>query len=616
MLDKNTRLPMIDAPMIRRTLLGYVMALVAVGCASNEGTADNAGASAGQTSTGGAVSAGQGGGLGSSGAVGSSGSSAGQGSSNGGASGSTGGSGSGGSTGGAPIGPPKGADGKYVCTGTKGGLASARRLTPSAYRNAITDVFTVAGSDKYPGTYGQSVTGYSTEPGISAISEQGVEQLMIAAEEVAQLVAPKLASILPCTSTGNEACATTYLNTVGRLAFRRDLSAAEKTSLLAVYTAERADSATFAEAIAVMTAQLLQMPGFLYVLEAPSPAGMDRKLTSAEIASRLAMHFWDSVPDAALLTLAANNGLAEKAAVATEAERLFKDSKSNRGFARFFREWTETVPLTIASKDAQVFPYYNASFVTSVNTAFDMFVADQVRSGGTLRSLLTSTRTFVDKNLATFYGLPAVNAFTQVDLPADRYAGITTQPAMLAALSSSGATAYIFRGRYVRRRLLCQTIGAPPGNAMAEFAALPKPVDPTGKELSAVIRANPVCAGCHGLLDPAGLAYEHFDAMGKYRAAYTSNKAIDTTGTVVAAGTMDLAFDSPVDMMADFASLEVTRQCFAKQVFRYTVSRPDSDSDVCGVQQIDDALIAADGKLDRAFLTATQTDAFLYRRGE
>jgi hypothetical protein len=601
----------------RHLLVAWLGPLSALGC---QGTLDdtNGSTSGGETgsgtggdssaTSGGMLGAGTGSSLGGSTSAG--GGAGGNATAQGGASTATGGA-AGSGTGGGAV--------RHVCDDkTYGALAQGRRLTTAEYQGAITDVFKGKASEKYPASYGQSASGFSTEPGISQIGEQGVEQLMLAAEEVAEALPSQLATILPCSKAGDATCAGTFLDTVGRRAFRRALSADERSSLLAVYTAEAADGATFAEAVSVMTAQLLQMPAFLYVLEQPSKAGVDRALTGPELASRLSFHFWDSVPDDELLNAAETGKLTTKADVQAQGARLFKDARSDRGFVRFFREWTGTSPLTTTSKDVAAFPKFNAALVTSVNTSFEKFVVDQVRQQKTLYSVLRSNTGFVDATLAAFLGLPKVTAWTTVTLAEDRYSGIMTQPAMMAALSHSTDTSYQLRGKFVRKRLLCQPLGSPPANAMTAFAALEKPANPTGKELSAVVQSQPGCAGCHQMLDPAGLAFEHFDAMGVYREAYPSGKAIDTTGSVLAVTAAPIAFQQPVDLMESLAMLPQTQVCFSTQIFRYTASRVESgdESDACAIQKIGDAMTAADGQVDEAFLAATQTDAFLYRRGE
>jgi hypothetical protein len=361
---------------------------------------------------------------------------------------------------------------------------------------------------------------------------------------------------------------------------------------------------------------MLQMPAFLYVVEAPANSGVDRALSGPELASRLSFQFWDSAPDDALLDAAETGKLTTKDAVLTQAKRLFADARSDRAFVRFFREWTGTETLTLTSKDSKVFTYLNQAFATSVNDSFNKFVVDQVRSGKTLYDVLRSSSVFVDKNLATFFGQPAVTTWTQVTLDPSRYTGIMTQPAMLSALAHSTDTSYVFRGRFVRKRLLCQDVGAPPANAMATFSTLTKPANPTAREVATVVESQAACGGCHTLLDPGGLAFEHFDAMGAYREQYTSGKAIDTSGSLLAVSDPALAFAGPVEMMEGLAGLPQTQKCFSTQLFRYTASRLDNAGDACGIQQIQDAMAASSNKIQEAFFASTQTDAFLYRRGE
>jgi hypothetical protein len=553
------------------------------------------------------AASGAGAGSGGSSAGGSSGRSAGGASGSG--TGGTSGSGTGGSAGTstAPV---------DCSTGTHGAVSPARRLTQDEYANAVTDVLGLEPSKKYPGSSGVSVTGYSTEPVLTTVGEQSVAAIMSAAEEVALALEPRLGEVLPCVDDGDDACANTFLDTVGRLAFRRSLTDEERETLLAIYSSERSDDATFSEAVAVMTAAMLQMPAFLYVVEADVAAGQDRARTGPELATRLALHLWGSVPDEELLVAAEGGELETKEAVKIQAERLLEDPRADRAISRFFREWSETSTTAVESKDRSAFDYLDDAMVGSINESFDRFVADQVRSGGTLTTLLTTNSTFVDENLAEFFGLDPVDDWTSVMLPADRYAGLATQPAVLAAHAHTVSASYVFRGRFVMKRLLCIDLGSPPANAMTAFGTIEKPPNPTGKETALSVQARPDCGGCHRIIDPAGLAFEHFDGMGHYVEAYESGKAIDPSGALIGVADDMIQFENPADMMAQIAALPEAEQCFAANVFRYTASKPESGDDSCSVQMIAAALGGSEGNLSRALIEATQTDGFLYRRGE
>ena len=72
---------------------------------------------------------------------------------------------------------------------------------------------------------------------------------------------------------------------------------------------------------------------------------------------------------------------------------------------------------------------------------------------------------------------------------------------------------------------------------------MPKPkepaVDPTGntkiptmRETLEMHRANPVCATCHKIFEPMGLALENFDAVGAWR-THDGDSRIDASGVLV-----------------------------------------------------------------------------------
>src|SRR5262249_29003481 len=187
-----------------------------------------------------------------------------------------------------------------------------------------------------------------------------------------------------------------------------------------------------------------------------------------------------------------------------QAERLLASPRANTTLARFFREWTGTLRLTPADKDQGLFPFFNAAYAQSMNDSFDRFVLDQVRNGGTLRTVLRSTDAFVDSNMASFFGVtpPAAGQWAKIALDEKRYTGVFTQPAMLGSLAHFNESSFVFRGKFIRKQLLCENLGMPPANAQATFNTIPLPPDPTGKDISAAVVARSECSGRHPRLHP------------------------------------------------------------------------------------------------------------------
>ncbi len=499
-------------------------------------------------------------------------------------------------------------------------VTQARRLTAAEYQNAISVLFDgrLTPSTKYPSSAGKSVTGFSTEAVLNDIGAGGAEQLMFASEDVALQIPAALSQMIPCaTSAPNEACVNTFLATYGTRAYRRPLTTAERNELLDEYRAGVASGASFSESVAMLVDHLLQMPQFLYVVE--RAAGAERPLAGDELASRLSFMLTDSLPDDALLAAAPN--LTDRATLTAQATRLLASTTANTAIARFFREWTGTTRLAPADKDQTAFPFFDAAYAQSMNESYDRFVVDQVRSQGTLRTLLRSTDAFVDRTMASFFGVtaPPAGQWAKVSLDGRRYSGVVTQPAMLASLAHSSETSFVFRGRFTRKHLLCEDLGAPPADAQSIFGSLPLPPNPTGKDISAVVVARPECSGCHSLMNPAGLALEQFDALGRYRTSYGSGKAIDPSGVLLNVGSRpgvaghDLTFTDQISMMEQLVNEPQVSTCLATQVFRFTFSRMETPADACAIQAIGDALSASGGMLSQALTAMVATDAFTHR---
>jgi Protein of unknown function (DUF1592)/Protein of unknown function (DUF1588)/Protein of unknown function (DUF1595)/Protein of unknown function (DUF1585)/Protein of unknown function (DUF1587) len=493
-------------------------------------------------------------------------------------------------------------------------VSAMRRLSVAQYANAVRDVFDnrVRPGPTYPGPYGSSISGFSSEPSINEVGEQSTEQLLTAAEEVGLAVAPVVGQLLPCAAQANEACAATFVDTYARRAYRRAVTADEREALLKTYRAARTGGATFPEAIAITSAHLMQTPQFLYVAE--DAAGEGRELTSIELATRLSFLLWDSVPDDALLAQAEGGALTNPEVLAAEAQRLLASSKADTAMARFFREWAQIDRVSPSDKDTAAFPFFNASYANAINESFDRFVLGQLRGGGTLKSLLTGSEVYVNADLASSFGVtaPPAGTWVRLDTSDGRAAGLSTQPLLLASASHASEPSYVYRGRFVRKRLLCDTFGPPPADAQATFSGITLPPNPTARQVSDSVRARAACGACHNQIDPPGLAYEHFDAVGRYRETYPGGGAIETGGEMPVRG-QTVAFSSGPDLMQQLAEHAKVKECLSLQLFRFAFSRVETEADVCTVNALGAALEASDFSLNEGLMALTRSDAFWLR---
>jgi len=488
-----------------------------------------------------------------------------------------------------------------------------RRITPTQYANAIRDVFDghLDPSPMFPDQTGDSVTGYTTEPVLNSVDELAAEQLMLAAEDVALQVPDALSALLDC---GGDACVDDYLDAYGRRAFRRPLHAEERAVFQRIYDDARADEASVEDALAMVTAVLLQSPQFLYLPEIGTGDAEVRELTGYELATRLSFLFWDSVPDDALLDAAASGALDDADGVAIEARRLLDHPNAARMTRRFFREWVHVDELAADDRDPEVHPWFG-DVAPSIGESFDRYVRASLEEGWTLPELLTSPRVAVDSELAALYGVDEpTEAWGWAELDPERGVGLMTQPAVLASHAHYGESSYVLRGRFIVGGLLCRTLGVPPADAIDRAAEIrgSLPEDATSREESHAIRSTHPCGGCHDSLDPPGLAFEHFDATGRWRDTDLHGNEIDTAG--VLEGTRPIAFDGPADLMAQLAESDEVVECFDTQLFRYFAGREEAHGDGCALEEIGDARSATDGSLSEFLVSFTTTDAFRHRR--
>jgi hypothetical protein len=496
-----------------------------------------------------------------------------------------------------------------------------KRMSPGQYANSVRDLFAgqIQPSAQFPQQNSRSLTGFSTEPDLNAVDDLTVELILDAAEDAAQQLPAVLPALLPCSSAPSDDCATTFIDGYGKRAFRRPLAADEHDNLWTIYTGAVAAGADFPSALAMVVDVLLQSPQFLYLPEIGTDTGTDDlvALTPYEIATRLSYLFWDSLPDDILMAAADNGELSTQDQVVAQGQRLLQDPRSVGAVRRFFREWTQVQDLSAASKDPAAFPQFSDGLAQSMGDSFDQFVANNVQGGGTLTDLLTSNKVMVDANLAAFFGMapdviPAGQQWAEVELDPATYAGIMTQPALLANLAHFSDTSYVFRGRFLFKGVMCQPLGDPPANALALADQLPLPANPTGRQRSEAVRSQSLCAGCHSLLDPLGLAFEKFDAVGQWHDLDEHGNAVDPSGQINYGQTV--AFTGATDLMTQLAGNSDVQSCFDRQWYRFFAARMDADEDKCVLQNLDDAARAGGGSLGQIMIGLAQNDAFRYRK--
>jgi hypothetical protein len=498
-----------------------------------------------------------------------------------------------------------------------------RRLTRFEYQNAVRDLLNVDPSAAKELPADEVTNSFDNNAAVLTVSALHAEKYVLVSETLAKQAVQDLPALVACDAAvmGEEACALAFAKRLGRRAFRHATTAEEEQALMTAYAAGRSGG-THAEGIEVMVRAALQSPRFLYRLETTSPAQPSRPqvpLSPYELATRLSFLIWSSGPDDALLDAAARGELASRAQVAAKAREMLAQPKARAAIAGFFEQWTGARRLDITTKSATSFPLFSPDLRAAMAGELSAFVEHVLWSGDhRLESLLTSSVAFVDAPLAALYGVPAPassgQGLVRVDLPAAQgRAGILTQAGFLSVQSHPDQTSPVLRGKFVRSMLLCQPPPAPPPDL--DISLPPLDQGSTARErLAGHLAAGASCNGCHSLMDPIGLAFEGFDAIGRFR-ENEGGRALDLSGEIAGATDPSLTggFVGVREMAQKLASSSQVRACMTTQWFRFAAGRSEAEADACSLGTLQDAFASSGGDVLELIVATTQTDAFWFR---
>jgi hypothetical protein len=325
---------------------------------------------------------------------------------------------------------------------------------------------------------------------------------------------------------------------------------------------------------------------------------------------------WASGPDDALLDAAGRGELATKEQLAAKARTMLQDPRARVALSEFYGQWAGTSRLDITSKNTTMFPAFSDAVRVDMTKELPAFL-DYVLFQGDhkLSTLLTSSAGLASNSLAPIYGVPAATAAAPIAaLPETQgRSGLLTLASFLSVQAHPDQTSAVLRGRFVRAKLLCQPVSPPPDNV--DISPPETSEAPTARERLALhLSAGSGCAGCHQMMDPIGLAFENFDAIGQYR-TQESGKTIDVSGEVLNAADPVLAgaFVGVRELGQKLAASEQVRDCVATQWFRFASGRSESDVDSCSIATLQDSFASSGGDLVELAVAITQTDSFWYR---
>lgn len=503
--------------------------------------------------------------------------------------------------------------------------ARVRRMSPEQYANTIhyifgDDIRVVAALTPLPRTDGLLASGAATVG--MTIGE--IQQLQSTAATIsAQIldkgspgdrIAPRRDYLVPCkpanAAAADDVCAAKFIKQTGRLLFRRALSDATIASLVADARRGATDLKDFYAGLGTVIEGMLIDPNVLMISDTtePDPANPGkRRLDGYSVAARLSFFLWDAAPDEMLLQAAEKGELHSAKGRARVVTAMMASPRLEDGVRAFFDDMFGFEEFAIVSKDPSTYPMVTGQTLIdareqSLRTVVDHLVTRNLD----YRDLFTTRSTFMSPTLAPVYQVVPRQGWVPYEFPADSpRVGILSQVSFLALHSHPARSSATKRGKALRELLLCQRVPSPPANV--DFSAVENPDARlrTARERLNFHNQNPVCAGCHKITDPMGLALENFDGAGRFR---TTEKGVplDTSGALDGQAFTDM--EGLGRALHDHPALP---SCLARRMYSYGTGGPLSRADTPAVTALTAAFAQSGYKVPDLMRMIATSNAFL-----
>ncbi len=393
-------------------------------------------------------------------------------------------------------------------------------------------------------------------------------------------------------------------------AFRRPVKTEEVERFVKLYDRAEKAGERFESAMRLALSGVLVSPHFLFRIEL-DPEGTKPGTTYAindfELASRLSYFLWSSMPDDELFNLAAKGQLREN--LDTQTRRMLKDPKSSAFVQNFAGQWLTIRGLAGATPDPKQFPQFDVALRSAMYRETEMFFEAILREERSILDFIEADFSFLNERLAKHYGISGVkgNEFQRVKLPPER-GGILTQGSILTLTSNPTRTSPVKRGKWVMEQIL-GTPPPPPPPDVPELVENPKELKGSLRQRLEQHRANASCAVCHNKMDPLGIAFENFDAIGAWREK-DSGFAIDPSG-VLPDGKK---FAGPKELkMILREKKDLFARCLSDKLLTYALGRGVEYYDRCAIDKIVQSLEKNDYKFSTLIMETVRSEPFLMR---
>jgi hypothetical protein len=475
---------------------------------------------------------------------------------------------------------------------------SIRRLTHSQYNNTLRDLL---------GDQTRPADGFPKEDFVhgfkNAAEAQGIPPLLAESYSEAAERAARGAfrggdhqGLITCKPTGptDAACAETFVREFGAKAFRRPLNEQETGVYTGLLRQEAARLNDFLGGAQIVVEAMLQSPNFLFRTE----HGPGSEFGQYETASRLSYFLWDTMPSNELRAMAEAGTLGTAAQVEAAARKMLQDPRAHTSMDEFLAQWLRFDRALTATRERRLFADFNPELAAAMTEETRQLFSYLVWQGKDFREFFSADYTFPSSALAALYDMPQPNEeFARVPYPEDSgRAGVLGQGTILTLTSTPSDTSPTGRGVFIREHFLCQVVPPPPPGVNTTLPEVTEAKPLTNRQRLAVHLNSAPCQSCHRLIDPIGVGFEQYDAIGRHRDKLTlefgkggeeesadeKDKVtvsldLDTTAHVTGIDNSD--FSTPKELGKILANDPTCQRCVVKQLFRYAMGREEKAGD-------------------------------------
>lgn len=459
------------------------------------------------------------------------------------------------------------------------------------------------------------------------------------------------------------------------LAFRRPVDDAtiQRLTGLATESSEMAGG-SFEKGVARAMTAVLASPRFLFrmenTIEEKDPA-QHPLLDEWALASRLSYFLWSTMPDETLVDLAEKGELRKN--LQAQIDRMVADPRSAEFVKNFAGQWLQTRDVEGASIDARIVQARDigseqqmreayqarqringaldqavkdndepkvaalrkeladirartggdnrAEFRGSLRTAMrreaEMLFSHLLRTNGSVLKLIDNDSTFLNQELADFYGVPDVrgNEMRLVKLPKDSpRGGVLTMGTVLAVTSNPTRTSPVKRGVFILDNILGAPAPPPPPN-IPSLEASSKNHDGSERALRealALHRESPLCSSCHDRMDPLGLALENFNAMGRWREKDLGEPLGPAAGKLITGEKFENVQELKQVLVT--ARRDDFYRCLTEKLMTYALGRGPQPCDILTVDALVEDLRKSDGRFSSLITGIVESTPFQRRQ--